>query len=155
MKNTFYDNIYRKKRMDINAPLFLLLCWYINRNFITHRHLQSLNFSDRLDVKSVPNFSTTNSFAQDANRVRFSRTGRPIFAHLPTRIRRNEISSRHTLKVCKQNSRANKLKLLRIVRIINFALHIDFNIALYEFEINDEFSLRVIKLIKIQNIQNI
>lgn len=104
-------------------------------------------------MKSVPNFSTTNSFAQDANRVRFSRTGRPIFAHLPTRIRRNEISSRHTLKVCKQNSRANKLKLLRIVRIINFALHIDFNIALYEFEINDEFSLRVIKLIKIQNIQ--
>lgn len=133
MKNTFYDNIYRKKRMDINALTFVLaaLLNYINRNFITHRHLQSLNFFDRLDVKSVPNFSTTNSFAQDANRVRFSCTGRSIFAHLPTRIRRNEISSRHTLKVCKQNSRANKLKLLRIVRIINFASHIDFSIALY------------------------
>ena len=51
------------------SPSFLLPCWYINRNFITYRHLQCVSLSDDYDSKLVSKLSTTNPFAEDTNHV--------------------------------------------------------------------------------------
>lgn len=114
------------KLLYTHSLSFFLPSSHINRNFITHRHLRSLSFSDSLDSKS--------KFQQQIRPRRMQiaivflvQTDLYSPTYLPEFDETKFLRGHTTLKVCKQNSRASELKLSRVARAIdpvpwNFAL---------------------------------